>query len=157
MRFSCMGGPADVMISLTTYMERADPLLFLSLDPDRPPSFQQHDATSFGQWREDSKGDHYVIAKGVNPRGGILGLVNMRHFAEEEIDGILKIRCNFIVAFDTLFWDHLRSTSLCPMGSAPVAKGSSLQPSTVSDEFCSGHGRCLKHGVCDCDGDHTGP
>jgi len=145
LRFSCMGGPADVVISLSTYAERADPLLFLSLNPTQPPSFQRHDASSFGQWQEDAVGDHYVIAKAVSPRGGILGLVNMRHFAGEELDGILSIHCTFIVAFDTLFWDHLRSSAVCPLGGRPEAH-----------TFCSGHGHCGKHGVCECDGDFTG-
>jgi len=152
LRFSCMGGPADVVISLSTYSERADPLLFLSLNPNEPPSFQQHDASSFGQWREDAAGDHYVIAKAVSPRGGILGLVNMRHFAGEEMDGILSIHCTFIVAFDTLFWDHLRSSAVCPVGGRLEA-GHLIQ----ADTFCSGHGQCGKHGICECDGDFTGP
>lgn len=146
LRFSCMGGPADVVISLSTYAERADPLLFLSLNPTEPPSFQQHDASSFGQWQEDAVGDHYVIAKAVSPRGGILGLVNMRHFAGEELDGILSLHCTFIVAFDTLFWDHLRSSAVCPVGRQVMQ----------AHTFCSGHGHCGKHGACECDGDYTG-
>jgi len=149
--FSCEGGPADVVISLSTYSERADPLLFLSLNPKEPPSFQQHDASSFGQWREDAAGDHYVVAKAVGPRGGMLGLVNMRHFAGEEIDGILSIHCTYIVAFDTLFWDHLRSSAVCPVGDHMQA-GHLVQATT----FCSGHGRCGKNAVCVCDGDWTG-
>jgi len=150
-RFSCMGGPADVVISLSTYAERADPLLFLSLNPNVPPSFQQHDASSFGAWKEDAAGDHYVVAKAVSPRGGILGLVNMRHFAGEEMDGILSIHCAFIVAFDTLFWDHLRSSAVCPVGGR-MEGGHLVQ----GHAFCSGHGQCGKHGVCECDGDYTG-
>jgi len=150
--FSCMGGPADVVISLSTYAERADPLLFLSLDPQKTPSFAQHDASSFGQWREDQAGDHYVVAKAVSPRGGILGLVNMRHFAGEELRGILSIRCTFIIAFDTLFWDHLKIASVCPVGSH--IEGGQL---TMASNFCSGHGTCGKSGACECDGSFAGP
>jgi len=153
LRFSCIGGPADVVIALSTYSERADPLLFLSLNPDEPPSFQQHDATSFGQWREDAAGNHYVIAKGASPRGGIVGLVNMRHFGGEELDGILHIQCSFIVAFDTLFWDHLRSSTICPVG----PRGGTGARAGGADTFCSGHGQCRKDGVCVCDGNFAGP
>jgi hypothetical protein len=152
LNFNCMGGPADVIISLSTYSERADPLLFLSLDPDAPPSFQQHDASSFGQWREDEGGDHYVVAKSVSPKGGILGLVNMKHFAGEELRGILGIRCSFIIAFDTLFWEHLQSDAVCPVG-GHFSKGQLIQ----SDEPCSGHGQCGTEGDCVCNGGWTGP
>jgi len=149
--FNCMGGPADVVITLSTYAEKADPLLFLSLNPVEPPTFQKHDSSNFGQWREDAAGDHYVIAKGVSPEGGILGLVNVRPFAREELRGILSIQCNYIIAFDALFWDHLRSKEVCPIGE-------NLQAGDVFDptRFCSGHGECVDHGVCECDGDHTG-
>jgi len=149
LNFRCNGGPADVVISLSTYAEHADPLLFLSLNPAVTPSFKSHDASSFGQWREDAAGDHYVIAKAVSPKGGILGLVNMRHFAGEELNGILSIHCTFIVAFDTLFWDHLRSSAVCPWGRS--------QQDPPQQDFCSGNGQCTQHGVCSCDGDHVGP
>lgn len=152
MPFSCRGGPADVVISLSTYSEKADPLLFVSLDPKKAPSFQSHDGSSFSQWREDKAGDHYVITKAVGPKGGILGLVNMQHFAEEELDAVLSIHCTFIIAFDTLFWDHLRSSSVCPVGNH-LQNGQVIQASN----FCSGHGKCGKHGLCLCDGDFTGP
>lgn len=152
LRLNCMGGPADVVVSLSTYSERADPLLFLSLNPDEPPSFSRHDASSFGQWREDSVGNHYAIAKGVGPRGGILGLVNMRHFAGEELDGVLSIHCSFIVAFDAMFWDHMRSSAICPVG-RHLQGGHMVQ----SEAFCSGQGSCGKHGLCECYSDWEGP
>jgi len=74
----------------------------------------------------------------------------MRHFAGEELDGILSLHCTFIVAFDTLFWDHLRSSAVCPIGK-PVQD---LAPQAQA--VCSGHGHCAKHGHCDCHGDFTG-
>jgi hypothetical protein len=116
MRYSCLGTPADVVITLSTYSERADPLLFLSKSPDTLPTFQKHGPSSFGQWREDSRGDHYVISRSVSPRGGIVGLVNLRDMAQEMLDGILRIRCSYIVAFDALFWNHLKGSSVCPVG-----------------------------------------
>lgn len=152
LRFSCKGGPADVVISLSTYAERADPLLFLSLDPHKMPTFAQHDASSFAQWREDQAGDHYVIAKGVSPDGGIIGLVNMQYFAGEELRAVLSIRCTFIIAFDTLFWNHLKLASVCPVGQH-VENG----VYTAASSFCAGHGSCGRNGLCECDGDFTGP
>lgn len=149
--FNCLGGPADVVITLSTYAERADPLLILSLNAQDRPNFEKHDASSFRQWREDDSGDHYVVAKGVSPEGGVLGLVNLRHFAAEELDGILSIQCTFIIAFDGLFWHHLRSTEVCPSGGAHKV-GQVLQPASL----CSGRGRCVDHGVCQCDGDAAG-
>lgn len=143
LKVSCMGGPADVMVSLSTYAQRADPLLFLSVNPDKPPSFTRHDASSYLNWEEDKSGDHYAVAQGLGPRGGILGLVNLRHFAGEELDGVLSVHCHFIVAFDTLFWDHLRSSLLCPTGGGT--------------QMCSGRGRCAQHGICTCDAGFAGP
>lgn len=151
-KFTCMGGPADIVISLSTYQQRADPFLFLSLDPSKAPTFQKHDASSLGLWRENHVGNHYVIAKGVNPKGGILGVANMPHFAAEELNGNVDIRCIFIIAFDTLFWDHLRMESVCPVGAHVQQDGRPTQ----AYNFCSGHGTCAKHGVCQCDGDFAG-
>jgi len=153
--YSCMGGPADVIISLSTFAQHADPLLFLSTNPDANPSFKNHEASSFGQWQEDDVGTHYVMAKAVNPKGGILGLVNLRHFGGqygEALDGILRIHCTFIIAFDALFWDHLRNSAVCPLG-IYFEDGRLVE----SPNFCSGHGHCNKHAECSCDGDWTGP
>jgi len=151
--FSCMGGPADAIVHFTSYAERADPLLFLSLDPSRLPTYNQHDASTFAQWREDSSGDHYVIAKGVGPQGGLLQLLNTKHFGSEELMGFLQIRCSFIIAFDTLFWDPLKLSSICPVGSSFQAP--TLQNS--AEHFCSGHGKCSSNGKCQCDSDFVGP
>mmetsp|Transcript_73747 Transcript_73747/g.207080 ORF Transcript_73747/g.207080 Transcript_73747/m.207080 type:complete len:772 (-) Transcript_73747:21-2336(-) len=150
--YSCKGGPADIVISLSTYAERADPLLFLSTNPEASPTFQNHESSSLGQWHEDNAGSHYVVARAVNPKGGILGLVNVRHFAGEELDGILRIHCTFIIAFDALFWDHLRNSAVCPVGTY-FEDGRLIQ----SPNFCSGHGHCNKYAECDCDGDWIGP
>lgn len=154
MRFECLGGPADVGISLSTFAEHADPLLFVSLNPDERPSFRQHDANSFAQWREDSSGDHFVIARAVGPRGGWLGLHNAKHFAAEALQGIITVHCSYIVAFDTFFWDHLRSASICPTGGSQEGADGQLVPVRG---FCSGHGSCGTHGVCECDEGHAGP
>lgn len=152
LRFSCMGGPADVVISLSTYQLRADPFLFLSLDPEEAPTFQRNDASSLGLWRENHLGSHYVIAKSMGPSGGILGVANMPHFAAEELEANVDIKCIFIIAFDALFWDHLRMSSVCPVGSHVHVDGDFSQALS----FCSGHGTCGKHGNCQCDGDYAG-
>ncbi|CAK0855822.1 unnamed protein product [Prorocentrum cordatum] len=147
-----MGGPADLIVSLQTYSEHASPLIFLSTNPDEPPSFRRHDASSFSQWREDAVGDHYVSARAVGPRGGALVLVNLDRFGKEELEGILHIKCSYIVAFDTLFWNHLRSTSVCP-------SGLHLDPSNsvvAGEQFCSGHGACEAEGLCKCDASYAG-
>jgi len=154
MRFECLGGPADVGISLSTFAEHADPLLFVSLNPDERPSFRQHDSNSFAQWREDSSGDHFVIARAVGPRGGWLGLHNVKHFAAEALSAIITVHCSYIVAFDTFFWDHLRSASICPTGGSQDGADGQLVPVRG---FCSGHGTCGTHGVCECDEGHAGP
>jgi hypothetical protein len=112
------------------------------------PSLMKHDASSFMHWREDSLGGHFVVAKAVGPEGGILGLLNTKHFAAEELEGILSLRCSFIIAFDALFWDHLRDSFVCPVGDAPDAP---------ENHFCSGHGQCDEHNKCVCDPMFTGP
>eukprot|EP00747_Dinoflagellata_sp_TGD_P223396 gnl/TRDRNA2_/TRDRNA2_94971_c0_seq1.p1 gnl/TRDRNA2_/TRDRNA2_94971_c0~~gnl/TRDRNA2_/TRDRNA2_94971_c0_seq1.p1 ORF type:complete len:824 (+),score=125.52 gnl/TRDRNA2_/TRDRNA2_94971_c0_seq1:114-2474(+) len=170
LRFSCMGGPADAVLSLRSYSEHSDGLLLMSLNPDQPPTFRQHSASSYDQWQEDTAGARYVLARGVGPRGGIVGVVNMKHFAgqvkrvggadllhraiddtAEVLDAILSIRCSYMVAIDGLFWDHLRSNEVCPIGDDKDTM------SQGGGDWCSGHGRCISHGVCECDGDRTGP
>lgn len=150
--FSCMGGVADVIVSLSTFAEHADPLLFLSLNPDELPSFKKHDSSNFAQWQEDAQGDHYVVAKDVSPEGGIVGLVNVRPFAKEELDGVLNLQCTYIIAFDALFWRHLRLENVCPVGS----RGQGGTNLADTKPFCSGNGACVEHGVCECDGRHAG-
>lgn len=156
MRFSCMGGPADVLITLSSYSERADPFLLLSLDPDTLPSFDSADSSSLSQWKEDGRGHHYALARGVGPRGGWLGLVNMRSYAQEDLDCVVRVHCSYYVVFDTLFWDHLTNGALCPVGDAPP--GSTANPVSKEPEpaLCSGRGQC-NAGVCKCFGDFAGP
>eukprot|EP00930_Biecheleria_cincta_P056844 TRINITY_DN42878_c0_g1_i1.p1 TRINITY_DN42878_c0_g1~~TRINITY_DN42878_c0_g1_i1.p1 ORF type:complete len:656 (+),score=105.40 TRINITY_DN42878_c0_g1_i1:21-1988(+) len=151
--FDCENGPADAVISLKTYSETADPLLFLSADPDKQPRFADNDGSSFAHWLGDSSGLHYAIAKGVNPRGGMLGLFNMRKFASEELNAVLTLRCSWIIAFDGLFWDHLRTNEVCPVGIALREDGTEEEAGAM----CSGHGKCEQHGECLCDSGHTGP
>lgn len=145
-QFSCLGGPANVVISLTTYSQHSDPLLLLSLNPDDPPSLQDFDSSSFDQWQQDDADGHFVTAKGVGPRGGILGVFNIRHFAEQDLHCNIDMRCSYIVAFDFVFWDHLTDRSICPIGK--------FQNSNV---WCSGNGQCSRHGTCICYDDFTGP
>eukprot|EP00442_Polarella_glacialis_P025350 CAMPEP_0115159742 /NCGR_PEP_ID=MMETSP0227-20121206/70414_1 /TAXON_ID=89957 /ORGANISM="Polarella glacialis, Strain CCMP 1383" /LENGTH=752 /DNA_ID=CAMNT_0002571553 /DNA_START=93 /DNA_END=2353 /DNA_ORIENTATION=+ len=156
MRFSCRGGPADAVVTLSTYAEQADPLLLLSLRADRLPSFSGNDASTFKQWLEDDAGDHYVMANGLSPQGGTLGLLNIRKFAAQELIGVLTIRCSYIIAFDTIFWDHLRSNAICPVGSQLRTSQRGAIVTEAPDNFCSGHGVCERHGLCKCDNDHTG-
>ncbi|MDA8583330.1 hypothetical protein N9L68_03830 [bacterium] len=111
-RFSCFAGPADAVISLSTYSLHSDPLVLVSLDPDDAPTFKRHDASSFALWREGAGDGHHVIARAMGPRGGIVGIFNTRHFATEDLDGVLSIRCKAILAFDFLFWDHLRDSEV---------------------------------------------
>ncbi|CAE7225121.1 unnamed protein product [Symbiodinium natans] len=148
-------------VTLRSYAERADPLLFLSVDPEFPPSFGGHDSSTFTHWLEDIAGNHYATAKGLGPEGGILRLVNMRKFASEELNAVLSLHCSYLIAFDLLFWEHLRSRSICPTGSGlPPARvaGRLGSPQTQDElEFCSGFGRCDKHGECQCDSKHAGP
>lgn len=153
LRFTCDNGPADAIVTLKTYSENADPLLFLSLDPDTPPNFAGNDASSFAHWLEDSSGHHYAKVKGVGPRGGMLGLFNMRRFASEALDAILILRCSSVIAFDGLFWDHLTTSGVCPEGIVPLEDGRGDQAGAM----CSGHGECEKHGECSCDSGHSGP
>eukprot|EP00441_Pelagodinium_beii_P043868 CAMPEP_0197641408 /NCGR_PEP_ID=MMETSP1338-20131121/15391_1 /TAXON_ID=43686 ORGANISM="Pelagodinium beii, Strain RCC1491" /NCGR_SAMPLE_ID=MMETSP1338 /ASSEMBLY_ACC=CAM_ASM_000754 /LENGTH=804 /DNA_ID=CAMNT_0043214389 /DNA_START=8 /DNA_END=2422 /DNA_ORIENTATION=+ len=155
LRFSCRGGPADAIVTLTSYSDNADPLLFLSASPDKRPSFSSHHGSTFAHWKEDYSGDHYARVKGLGPRGGVIGLLNMRKFASEDLDAVLTLQCTYILAFDTLFWDHLRSSALCPMGNARD-RGSESQDG-VDNSFCSGHGSCDRFGACKCFSDHTGP
>jgi len=82
----------------------------------------------------------------VGPQGGILGLLNVRKFASEELNAKLSLRCSYIVAFDTLFWDHLRSSAICPT----LAIGG-------QEKACSGMGTCSSQGECLCDSFHAGP
>jgi len=105
-QFGCWGVPSDAVLSLRSYSQHSDPLMFLSFgDPDRMvgPDLSHHDVSTFDQWREDSSGDHHLVLRAVGPDGGILGLLNTRHFAKEEFDGILSIRCTSIIAFDAFF------------------------------------------------------
>eukprot|EP00930_Biecheleria_cincta_P059540 TRINITY_DN4524_c0_g2_i1.p1 TRINITY_DN4524_c0_g2~~TRINITY_DN4524_c0_g2_i1.p1 ORF type:complete len:836 (-),score=147.90 TRINITY_DN4524_c0_g2_i1:159-2666(-) len=153
LRFTCDNGPADAIVYLTSYSENADPLLFLSVDPDEPPNFAGNDASSFAHWLEDSSGHHYATIKGVSPQGGMLGLFNMRKFASEDLDAVLTLRCSAIIAFDALFWDHLTTSGVCPIGIMPLEDGRGNQAATM----CSGHGECEKDGECSCDSSHSGP
>lgn len=155
-KFSCLGGPADIVVTLRSLAERSDPLLFLSVDPDFPPSFGGHDSSTFTHWLEDSVGNHYATAKGLGPEGGILRLLNMRKFASEELNAVLTLHCSYLIAFDLLFWEHLRSRSICPLGQSLVAGRQMDRPQDVL-EFCSGFGSCDKHGECQCDSKHAGP
>lgn len=138
LRYSCLGGPADVSIALSTYSENSEPLIFVSVSPDEVPSFGRNAGSSFEQWREDLGGNQYIIVRNVGPRGGILGVANMKHFAGEELNGFLSLQCTSIIAFDTLFWDNLGSSLTCPIGTGQ------------SQEVCSGHGWCTGHGSCEC-------
>eukprot|EP00434_Breviolum_minutum_P041319 symbB.v1.2.036757.t1/scaffold5260.1/size29252/1 len=83
-RFACMS-PADVVVTLNSYTREADPLLFISVNSSvlRWPSFGEHQSSTFSHWLEDKAGVHYATAKGLGPQGGILGLMNVRNFANE--------------------------------------------------------------------------
>eukprot|EP00928_Gymnodinium_smaydae_P018427 TRINITY_DN17011_c1_g4_i1.p1 TRINITY_DN17011_c1_g4~~TRINITY_DN17011_c1_g4_i1.p1 ORF type:complete len:834 (-),score=105.22 TRINITY_DN17011_c1_g4_i1:72-2549(-) len=155
-RYNCMTGPADVVVSLYTYEETSDPILVLSVDPRVVPTLQNNKAVSDMQWRDDSPGHHNVLARAVGPKGGVVGVLNTRYFAGEELNAVLSLRCAAIVTFDALFWDHLRSSAVCPVGRlASVGLSGSSTPDQGT--FCSGRGRCEKYGVCECDGAFTGP
>lgn len=145
--FSC-GGPANAMITLESYSLNADPLIFVSLESKLMPSFGEHELSSFDQWREDAPGSHYLLVKAVGPQGGLIGLLNVDHFAAEELDAMLSVKCSQIVAFETLFWDHIRASDMCPYGKQPQGN--------ESLKLCSGHGQCGKNGLCSCGGDWTG-
>lgn len=144
LRFNCLS-PADVVVTLNSYSRGADPLLFISVDPNSMPSFGGHESSTFSHWLEDKAGVHYATAKGLGPNGGILGLMNVRNFAAEELKAVLSLRCSYVVAFDLFFWDHLRSSAVCP----------SLPASGLAE--CSGHGKCSRSGECQCDSHHAGP
>ena len=72
-----MGGPADVVISLASYTEHADPLLLVSTAPHSPrgldiraPSeekltIEDQHASSVDQWRDDAPDNHYVMAEAI--------------------------------------------------------------------------------------------
>jgi len=158
LRFSCMSGPADAVITLSSYAEHSQPLILLSLNPAVAPTLQMHDGSSFTQWREDNAGDHYLHVRGVSPAGGVIGIVDVKRFANEEFDGILRIKCMPIVVFDTLFWDHLRSEAVCPAGVAQTGKQARTTSGAKDGSIvCSGHGGCGKDGRCICSGEYTGP
>lgn len=140
-RFNCLT-PADVVVTVNSFAEQADPLLFLSVDPTTMPSFGGHESSTFSHWLEDKAGVHYATAKGLGPQGGILGLMNVRSFASEELKAQLSLRCSYLVGFDFFFWDHLRSSAVCP---------------SMHHQVCSGQGQCNRHGECECNSHHTGP
>lgn len=102
LRFNCLS-PADVVVTLNSYSRGADPLLFISVDPNSMPSFGGHESSTFSHWLEDKAGVHYATAKGLGPNGGILGLMNVRNFAAEELKAVLSLRCSYVVAFDLFF------------------------------------------------------
>eukprot|EP00928_Gymnodinium_smaydae_P097484 TRINITY_DN8844_c0_g1_i1.p1 TRINITY_DN8844_c0_g1~~TRINITY_DN8844_c0_g1_i1.p1 ORF type:complete len:723 (+),score=148.77 TRINITY_DN8844_c0_g1_i1:155-2323(+) len=158
LRFGCGGRPGDALITLRSRAVQADPLLVLSVDPDSPPSLRRHHFSTFEQWRFGggvaTQGtvarDVWALAQNVGPRGGIVGIVNMRHFAIEDLVGELEIRCSFTVVFDPLFWDHLRTHRVCPLGEQQ-ARGEAPWL------FCFGRGRCSDHGDCVCRAGYVGP
>lgn len=157
MRFSCMGGPADVIITFSSYESReSEPLLFLSMRPDELPTFNSSGTSNFEQWLQDRQGDHYVTARGVPPEGGVVGLVNVMPYARETLDGIISVQCSYIIAFDALFWSHLETQHVCPVGfneEAPASASSIVDPSS----FCSGRGACVEHARCLCNPGFEGP
>lgn len=147
MRYNCGLGPADVVVSLSTYTENADPLMVLSERPNTIPKLEDYDSSSASRWREDATGEHFVLAQGVGPAGGVVGVYNMRYFSSAMLDGILRLRCTAIVGFDFLFWGDIRTSHVCPTGFSKADNTSA---------FCSGNGVCQKFGVCACKGDYTG-
>lgn len=151
MRFSCLGGPADAVISLASPGTNDDAMLFLSLDPDKAPTLDRDGSSSYEQWLEDSPNDRYVIAHGVKRRGGVLGLLNLRHYASEPVDGVLTISCSSL--------DGTRNSAICPIGRVELSddeRRAVTPPDENINKYCSGHGKCSKHGVCECDANFTG-
>lgn len=161
-QFYCWGGPADAVITLETFAEHSDPLIFLSMargNEPRIPSISDHDMSSFDQWQEDAAGNHHLVVKNLGVHGGILGLLNTQHFAKEDFEGILSIRCDYILAFDTLFWDFLHSEAVCPVGDYPevTLREMTLTLTLPEPNFkCSGHGTCAKGSVCRCESGWVG-
>lgn len=151
-RYSCSGNPSDAVIFLSTLVNDADPLLIVSENPDAPPSLASHHASSVHQWREDVEGRRWLVVRNIGPRGGILGIVNMRHFATSALDAVLQVRCATVIAFDSLFWSHLHTSHICPTGALPLEPGNAPSGSL----FCSGHGVCEHFDLCVCDRGYLG-
>eukprot|EP00392_Amoebophrya_sp_AT5.2_P003242 g3247.t1 len=95
-QFRCFGAPADALITLSTFEQRAEPIL-LVLDHN----VAAHDAwskaamaASFSQWLEGERAgggsssstssySYYVRAQNVPRVGGRLLVANVQHLAEE--------------------------------------------------------------------------
>eukprot|EP00927_Polykrikos_kofoidii_P045728 TRINITY_DN39806_c0_g1_i1.p1 TRINITY_DN39806_c0_g1~~TRINITY_DN39806_c0_g1_i1.p1 ORF type:complete len:721 (-),score=89.02 TRINITY_DN39806_c0_g1_i1:219-2381(-) len=145
-RTQCLGGPADMMVTFSSLRDDIKPLIVIALDETGSPSDLVPLATSVDNWKEDSRGDHYVIARGVPPNGAISAVINPGILGQgDEIDGWLSVKCAFVMAYDPLFFHHIMSERICPVGT--VSPGAVAQK---MDVICSGHGTCLPDGKCSC-------
>jgi len=89
-----------------------------------------------------------VTARGVRPWGGVLGVANPSD-ATKPVSPVVTVECNYIVAFDGLFWGNKYAKKVCPAGEAV----SSSDPPLV----CSGQGKCASLGICECNEGFQGP
>eukprot|EP00927_Polykrikos_kofoidii_P055186 TRINITY_DN49475_c0_g1_i1.p1 TRINITY_DN49475_c0_g1~~TRINITY_DN49475_c0_g1_i1.p1 ORF type:complete len:725 (-),score=92.78 TRINITY_DN49475_c0_g1_i1:93-2267(-) len=143
----CPAGPADMMVTFSTFLD-INPLLVISLDVlGETINYNNILATSMAHWKGDARGNHYTIAKGVPPEGAIVGLANPGVFGQgDEVEGELSIKCSSVMAFDPLFFHHVMTEGLCPVGYESSVPTSTQQIRAA----CSRQGICLPTGDCKC-------